>query len=217
MFEDEDDLISFIGASPLCEQNEWGEQAKTSRSSTPVASASVFGQVDFLALTTAQKHAAQQSNLPAPKSATEAADFPPLVPQKVVKTTNTEAKIATAWGPKHLATVTPTVFTPAGSMTGNALGSKQKSFLSTPTSLDPSGISAVDSKAGSVWDATQKLFPNAPPAISPPTEFLQALTVKSSKEEEDGNQFDPDSKSFDAIKYYIEFIGKFRCPHRGCR
>lgn len=215
--EDEDDLISFIDVGPPHrEQNESSEQATTSGSSTPVASAFMFSQVDFPALTAAPKNAAQQSNLPAPKPAIEAADFPPLVPQKVVKTTNTEAKVASAWGPKHLATVNPAAVTPAGSMTGNASGSKQKSFPTTPAALDPTGISAVDSKAGSVWDATQKLFSDAPPAISPPAEFLQALTLKSSKEEEDEDPLDPNSKSFNAKKFYIEFIGKFRCPHRGC-
>jgi hypothetical protein len=217
-FEDEDDLISFIDVSPhRGEQNEWGEQATTSRSSTPVASASVIGQVDFPALTTAPKHAPQQSNLAAPKPAIKAAGFPPLVTQKVAKTTKSEAKVASAWGPKHLAAVTPAAVTPAESMTGNASGSKQKSFPTTPASVAPSGTSAVDSKAGSVWDTTQKLFPDAPPAISPPAELLQALTVKSSKEEEDEDPLDPDSKSFNTKRYYIEFIGKFRCPHKGCR
>ena len=128
-FEDEDDLISFNDVSPYHgEQSEWAEQATTSRSTTPVASAPVFGQVDFPALTTAPKHAAQQSNLPAPKPAIQAADFPALVPQKVVKPTKIEANVASAWGPKHLAAATPTAVTPAEYRTGNASGSKPKSF-----------------------------------------------------------------------------------------
>jgi hypothetical protein len=217
-FEDEDDLISFTNLSPHNgEQNKWGEHATTSRSSTPVASASVFSQVDFpAALTVTPKHAAQQFNLPAPKPAIEAADFPALVPKKVVKTTKTEAKVANAWGPKHLAAVTPAV-TAAVPTAGNAFESKQKSFPNTPASVAPTSVSVVESKAGGVWGATQKLFPDAPPAISPPAQFLQALTVKSSKEEEDEDPLDPDSKSFNAKRFYIEFIGKFRCPHRGCR
>jgi hypothetical protein len=217
-FEDEDDLMSFNDVSPYHgDQTEWAEQATTSRSTTPVASAPVFGQVYFPALTPAPRHAAQQSNLPAPKPAIQAADFPALVPQKVVKTTKTEAKVASAWGPKHLAAATPAAVTPAELMTGTASGSKQKSFPATPTLAAPTGISAVDSKAGSVWNTTQKLFLDAPPEISPPAELLQALTVKSSKEEEDKDPMDPDSKSFNAKRYYIEFIGKFRCPHRGCK
>lgn len=217
-FEDEDDLISFNDLSPpLGKHTEWAEQATTSRSTTPVASASVFDQVDFPALTTAPKHAAQQSNLPAPKPAIQAADFPALVSQKVVKATQTEAKVASAWGPKYLAASSPAAVSPAEPMTGTPSGSKQKSFPATPTLAAPTGISAVDSKAGSVWNTTQKLFPDAPPEISPPAELLHALTVKSSKEEEDEDPMDPDSKNFNAKRYYIEFIGKFRCPHRGCK
>jgi hypothetical protein len=74
----------------------------------------------------------------------------------------------------------------------------------------------VESKAGNAWDSNQKLFANAPPAIAPPAQLLRGFNVKDAEEEESEDPLNPDSKSFNAKKYYIDLIGKFRCPHRRC-
>jgi hypothetical protein len=74
-------------------------------------------------------------------------------------------------------------------------------------------VPAVESKAGNAWDTKQKLFADAPAAIAPPVELLQSMNIKVKEEEDPMN---PDSKSFNAKKYYVDLIGKFRCPHRGC-
>jgi hypothetical protein len=97
------------------------------------------------------------------------------------------------------------------SKAGNACEAKPKLLIAAPVA-----VALVESQAGNAWGSNQKLFADAPPAIAPPEQLLQALNVKDAEEDEYEDPLNPDSKSFNAKKYYIGLIGKFRCPHRGC-
>jgi hypothetical protein len=114
-------------------------------------------------------------------------DFPALLPE------------ITTVPPAHLVQRTPTL-----QREFPALTVKPSNIMDVP---------AVESKAGNAWDTKQKLFADAPAAIAPPVELFQSMNIEVKEEEDPMN---PNSKSFNAKKYYVDLIGNFRCPHTGC-
>ncbi|KAH8745641.1 hypothetical protein F5882DRAFT_108298 [Hyaloscypha sp. PMI_1271] len=109
----------------------------------------------------------------------------------------------TTMPPAHLFTKPPSVL-------------KQEDFPALTVKLgNVPNTPGVELKTGNAWEAKQKLFADAPAAIAPPVELLRSMNVKNIEEGEE-DPMDPDSRSFNAMKFYINLIGKFRCPHRGC-
>lgn len=93
---------------------------------------------------------------------------------------------------------------------------KQDDFPSLTTKpINITNTPAIESQPRIVWAAKQKLFTDAPPAIAPPVDLLKSINVED-EQEEDEDPTNPDSKGFKAKKFYIDLIGKYRCPHRGC-
>jgi hypothetical protein len=69
------------------------------------------------------------------------------------------------------------------------------------------------------WSTKKNLFPNAPPAVAPPADLLERMTMKESEEGSDGQKYckyDPNDPSFRAEVFFIQITGKFKCPHKGC-
>jgi hypothetical protein len=109
----------------------------------------------------------------------------------------------TTMPPAHLFTKPPSVL-------------KQEDFPTLTVKLgNIPNTPGVELKTGNVWESKQKLFADAPAAIAPPVELLRSMNVKDIEEGEE-DPMNPDSRSFNAMKFYINLIGKFRCPHRGC-
>jgi hypothetical protein len=109
----------------------------------------------------------------------------------------------TTMPPAHLFTKPPSVL-------------KQEDFPTLTVKLSSvPNTPGVELKAENAWDAKQNLFAGAPATIAPPVELLRSMNVKNIEEGKE-DLMDPDSRSFNAMKFYIDLIGKFRCPHRGC-
>lgn len=79
-------------------------------------------------------------------------------------------------------------------------------------------IDAPPAPSTTVWATTSNLFPDAPPAVQPPVKLMQFVAISRTKSDSDDlyDPLDPDSRSFKPAKYYIEFTGKYKCPHHGC-
>ena len=60
----------------------------------------------------------------------------------------------------------------------------------------------------------KQLFPNAPPAVSPTPQQLEALQQAARKPE--WAEFDPRNPRFKASAYYSQFSRKYKCPHSNC-
>jgi len=74
---------------------------------------------------------------------------------------------------------------------------------------------------GSAWSTQKNLFPDAPPAVAPPTELLEKLQVSqvtkpADPASSDHALFDPTSPSFNPSTYFVVFSRKYKCPHKGC-
>jgi hypothetical protein len=68
--------------------------------------------------------------------------------------------------------------------------------------------------AGNAWGAKKNLFPNAPPAVTPPTEFLASMAISKPQIEEGTRyaEFDTTNPMFNIRKYWIPVLEKFKCP-----
>ncbi|KAH6723650.1 hypothetical protein BKA61DRAFT_664372 [Leptodontidium sp. MPI-SDFR-AT-0119] len=70
--------------------------------------------------------------------------------------------------------------------------------------------------AQSPW-GSRNLFPDAPPAVAPPADLLSSLSISTpATPAKVYKNFDPDDPSFKANRYYVDVIGKWKCPHQGC-
>ncbi|ROW15517.1 hypothetical protein VPNG_02394 [Cytospora leucostoma] len=74
----------------------------------------------------------------------------------------------------------------------------------------------------SIWDETKTLIPDAPAATKPTPEKL--LSIKESQlnaaERTRGTNLDPadpNSPMFNAEKFWVAYIGKYKCPRRPCK
>lgn len=65
---------------------------------------------------------------------------------------------------------------------------------------------------GSIAPASAVLFPNAPPAIAPPTALLEKLSI-ANPDEPFFDEHHPDNPNFKVARYYNQFTQAFKCPH----
>lgn len=95
----------------------------------------------------------------------------------------------------------------------------------TDTVVQPDALPALAARAGNIpapsvptnpRAAKTKLFHNAPAPIAPPTQGLAQLNLKADAKDEKP-AYNPDSPDFNIMKYYNKFIGRFKCPHFGCK
>ncbi|PVH74631.1 hypothetical protein DL98DRAFT_658690 [Cadophora sp. DSE1049] len=65
----------------------------------------------------------------------------------------------------------------------------------------------------------KNLFPNAPPAVAPSVDLLlSSLNINTaiSPPTKMYRMFDPADPAFRASKFYVDVIGRWKCPHPGC-
>lgn len=86
----------------------------------------------------------------------------------------------------------------------------------TPVAAPITTVPAWDtSYAGTPTSAT--LFPNARPAIVPPTALMESLSVTAPSAQPIYDEHDPNDPNFNASRYYNNFARSYKCPHRGCK
>ncbi|KAH7377437.1 hypothetical protein BKA64DRAFT_750578 [Cadophora sp. MPI-SDFR-AT-0126] len=88
------------------------------------------------------------------------------------------------------------------------------SMQTTSTSLSGS---QAGGPAQNPW-GKKNLFSNAPPAVTPPVDLLSSLNINNAAAQAPKlyKMFDPADPSFKASKFYIQVIGRWKCPHPGC-
>ncbi|KAG4431235.1 hypothetical protein IFR05_013276 [Cadophora sp. M221] len=68
----------------------------------------------------------------------------------------------------------------------------------------------------SPW-GSQNLFPNAPAAVAPPLDLLSSLNITTPAiPTKVYKKFDPADPSFKASRYFVDLLGRWKCPHPGC-
>jgi hypothetical protein len=85
-----------------------------------------------------------------------------------------------------------------------------------PTTIVPNITDASGVDAKSAWGKTGNLFPDAPTAVVTPSS-LSSLKPPTIELENALSPYDPENPHFKATMYYIDALGKYRCPHIGCR
>lgn len=88
----------------------------------------------------------------------------------------------------------------------------------TSTQIKPSSVAS--SHGGPVQNPWGKknLFPNALPAVTPPVDLLSSLNINTAQPPTKlYRMFDPADPAFRASKFYVEIIGRWKCPHPGCK
>ncbi|KAK0123757.1 hypothetical protein ONS95_008764 [Cadophora gregata] len=65
----------------------------------------------------------------------------------------------------------------------------------------------------------KNLFPDAPAAVAPPADLLSSLNINTgpSLSKKVYRMFDPVDPAFKASKFYVQIIGRWKCPHKGCK
>ncbi|KAK3299246.1 uncharacterized protein B0H64DRAFT_317249 [Chaetomium fimeti] len=100
---------------------------------------------------------------------------------------------------------------PGSSATGNgALDFTQ--YLSVATNI---GVKAhpAGKQLASAWAAKKNLFPDAPaPVRPPPGEDVQPVVAKESR----WSEHDPRNPGWNARKYFVTYLNKYKCPHDRC-
>jgi len=88
--------------------------------------------------------------------------------------------------------------------------------LNQPNIID---AAVKDPTAGNAWGAKKNLFPNAPPAVAPPTELLASMTID--KPEIEGgtryDRYDPTNPMFNASEFWVQVLEKYKCPIPLCK
>lgn len=88
----------------------------------------------------------------------------------------------------------------------------------TSTQIKPSSVAS--SHGGPVLNpwGNKNLFPNALPAVTPPVDLLSSLNINTAQPPTKlYRMFDPADPAFRASKFYVEIIGRWKCPHPGCK
>ena len=66
------------------------------------------------------------------------------------------------------------------------------------------------------WAQKKNLFPDAPTAVRPPPETLQAVEAPSREPTLEWPPHDPRNRDWDPKKYFVSYINKYKCPHDRC-
>lgn len=120
----------------------------------------------------------------------------------------------------------------AGSVAGSMAGASTSALRPTPESTTRPNpvlfrardaefpkLSAQTGNANPASKNTQwgnkQLFPDAPPAVRPTPQQLEAIQQATRKAPE-WHEFDPRNPRFKAAAYYSQFTRKYKCPHRNC-
>ena len=64
------------------------------------------------------------------------------------------------------------------------------------------------------WVVKKDLFLGGPAAVAPSVSGIGSTTLSSP---EKLNPFDPSTPGFDAMKFWVQFTRKFKCPYKGCK
>lgn len=82
--------------------------------------------------------------------------------------------------------------------------------------------STTSASVQTAWSGQKTLFSSAsPPALTLPLASLQNMSLTSSTnspqlESTEFSDHDPSSPNFEIRKYYVRFLAKYKCLHKGC-
>ena len=74
-----------------------------------------------------------------------------------------------------------------------------------------------DQNANIAWGTKKNLFPDAPAAIAPPEFTLQSITLNDNQNPTQRYPHDPNDPDFHEKDFYVEEMGKYKCPHKNCK
>jgi hypothetical protein len=104
---------------------------------------------------------------------------------------------------------------------GTALGAidnkiKLESVLHASAATVPAPAVPAWGTISSTAPASATLFPNAPPAVTPPAALMESLSISTLAEPIYG-EHDPRNPKFDPKRYWNEISEAYKCPDPGCK